>query len=159
MQQSSTSNLEPILKPEEVSFWPPQPGWYVVIAILLVLIGYGIYRYIQYKKKNAYRKRALLELKKIREESFKKELVFKLNELLKITALKGFTRIEVAHLSGNQWVNFLENKLPETKFSEAPGSLLASASFITLDKLHVNAEEWNNLLKMSEQWIKKHKSG
>lgn len=158
MQEEILQNLEPIIAPEPVAFWPLQPGWYVVIAILLALLGYGIYRYIQYKKKNAYRKRALQELNNIREQTFKKELIVQVNELLKVTALYGYPRNEVAGLTGLKWLNFLEATETKSKFSQSPGTLLAQASYMSLNKLEVSDEEWQNLVLMSKQWIKSHKS-
>ena len=53
---------EPIVPPGEVAFWPPQPGWYVVFALVLILAGYIGYRYWKQHKANRYRRLAKAEL-------------------------------------------------------------------------------------------------
>lgn len=157
IQDIKVNNLEPISAPETVSFWPPQPGWYVVIAVLVVLFIYGIYRYIQYKKRNAYRKRALLELEKLNKRKPDQSLLANLNALLKVTALKGYPRDMVAELTGIPWLEFLERTEPKLKFSSAPGTLLVEASFLKPEQLKVDQNDWNELIRMSHDWIKSHK--
>ena len=157
LQDIKVNNLEPISAPEPVSFWPPQPGWYVVIALLLVLLIYGIYRYTQYKKRNAYRKRALFELEKLNKRTLDQTLLADLNALLKVTALKGYPRDMVAELTGTPWLEFLERTEPKSKFRTAPGTLLIEASFVKAEQLNVNQNDWNELIRMSQAWIKSHK--
>lgn len=157
IQDIKVNNLEPISPPEPVAFWPPQPGWYVVIAILLLLLIYGIYKYVQYKKRNAYRKRALAELENLNKHNPDQTLLADLNALLKVTALKGYPRHLVAELTGMPWLEFLERTEPRSKFSKAPGTLLVEASFTRPDRLNVDQNEWNELIRMSHDWIKSHK--
>ena len=157
MQDIKVNNLEPITAPEPVSFWPPQPGWYVVIAILVVLLIYGIYRYIQHKRRNAYRKRALQELDKLSTRPVDQALLADLNALLKVTALKGYPRNMVADLTGTPWLEFLDRTDSKSEFKDAPGNLLAKASFVQADNLQLNQNDWNELIRMSQGWIKSHK--
>lgn len=152
-------DLEPIVTPEAVAFWPPQPGWYVVIILLLILLYFAANKIVQKRRRNAYRKRALIELKNLSNRSFSKNLVPELNALLKVTALHGYPRNEVASLTGSKWLRFLETTEPKVKFSKAPGIILAEASFIPTDQLQLNKEQWNELIGMSQDWIKRHKTG
>ena len=157
VQDVQITNLEPITPPEPVAFWPPQPGWYVVLVLLLILFGYGLYRYTQYKKRNAYRKRALQELEKLSAKTFERGMISDLNTLLKVTALKGYPRNMVAELTGAEWLDFLESTEPKLKFSERPGILLATASYEPPGEIEVDINDWNNLIHMSKTWIKSHK--
>ena len=65
MQERMLQNLEPIIEPDPIAFWPPQPGWYVVAIILLGLAILGVIKWMAYKRKNEYRNWALQELQKI----------------------------------------------------------------------------------------------
>lgn len=157
LQDVKVDNLEPITPPEPVSFWPPQPGWYVVIGLLIVLLVYGIYRFVLHKKRNAYRKRALSELEKLNSRKPDRELIADLNTLLKLTALKGYPRTRVAGLTGTSWLEFLEQTGPKSKFSQSPGTLLTQASFVKTDQLELEQNDWAELIRMSRVWITSHK--
>ena len=157
MQEVKITDLEPIVAPEPVLFWPPQPGWYAVLFLLFVGIGFIIYKRIVYKRRNAYRKNALATLKKLKTESFNSALVPKLNALLKATALQGYSRQQVANLSGDKWLDFLDKTQPKVAFSKTPGTYLEQLSYQALEAVQISAAEWEILLQMSEQWIKSHK--
>lgn len=157
IQDTNISNLEPIIAPEEVAFWPPQPGWYVVIVLLLILVVYLVYKKIEYKKKNAYRKRALVELEHLKANTNGSELLTKLSILLKATALKGFPRNQVASLTGNDWIVFLETTEPHTKFPDTLRNMFIDASFKESNDSNLENTDWNQLFSICKNWIRKHK--
>ena len=158
MKGTFTLKLAPILPPEPVSFWPPKPGWYVVIVILLLLIGFIAHKIVQNKRRNAYRKRALEVHEKLSVQSYQPELIPQLNALLKITALQaGFPRNKVAGLSGREWIHFLELTAYDTQFSHEQSSLLSRGSYASMDQIEVEPAEWNQILFLTEHWILKHK--
>ncbi len=157
IQEVQIDGLEPISPPEAVSFWPPQPGWYVVIALLLVLILFGIYRYIQYKRRNAYRKRALMELAKLESAPISHSLVSDLNHLLKATALAGYPRNQVADLTGRAWLEFLDHTAEGTSFTEEPNTILGDVSFSKKEFIHLSDDQWKVLVSNTALWIRKHR--
>lgn len=160
MQEDTVINLEPVIAPEPVSFWPPQPGWYLVIVILLLIIIYGVNKYLQYQKKNRYRKLALQQFEIIKNSSHPipdQNIILALNKLLKVTAINGFPRKEVACLSGKAWVNFLEQSCKKVKLSEDAKYVLASSEFVPPQRYKIEEQEWSELLAISERWIKNHK--
>ena len=160
MQEKPITNLEPILVPEPVSFWPPQPGWYVVIGILVTAIIYGLYTYIQYKKRNRYRKDALLRLQAIQNNGFPipdPEKTLQLNRLLKVTAILGYSRKEVASLTGKPWIDFLQRTCNKVRFSEGATYLLTNLDFVPADRYEISEQEWLEVVNLSKRWIKHHK--
>ena len=159
LQEVKIDNLEPISPPGDIAFWPPQPGWYVVLVILLLLFGYGIFRYTQFRKRNAYRKKALFELERLGTAPFTGDSVSELNHLLKATALQRYPRKQVAGLTGKSWLNFLDNTVSGTHFSESPNTILENVSFTSKQATELTANQWENLVSMSAIWIKKHKVG
>ncbi len=158
VQESITQEFVPILPPEPVSFWPPQPGWYVVIALLLFLMGFIAYKLVQKKRRNAYRKRALEEHEKLSVLTYHPKLIPQLNTLLKITALQaGFPRAKIAGLTGREWIDFLEQTAMDNQFTSSQSRLLSLGSYASMEQVKVDSGEWNQILFLTEHWILKHK--
>ncbi|WP_424280891.1 DUF4381 domain-containing protein [Eudoraea sp.] len=149
--------LEPIIVPDRVPFWPPQPGWYVIAIILLGLAILGVKKWLAYKRKNEYRIWALQELQKIDVKEADIRQIVLLNKLLKATALQGFPRTEVAELYGTEWMQFLEKTYPKTRFTEAPGIFLEGASYRRKRSINIKDEDWMEIMRISGEWIKGHK--
>ena len=149
--------LEPLIPPETVSFWPPQPGWYVLAIILLIASAYGVYRIIKYKKRNAYRKLALKELENLSSQNVTPTAVVGLNRLLKLTALSGYPRKEVADLTGEPWLEFLDKTCKRKGFKQTPAQVLSEISYRPVDQIELSQKDWSDLILLSAVWIKKHK--
>lgn len=118
--QDPLAQLRDIHTPEPVGAWPLAWGWWCVIALLLVVAGYGIYRYIRYRRRQRPRREALRQLAAISvgDDDWPRQL----NNLLKRVALVYYPPSHVAALYGDQWQQFLINALPARKASRAqPG--------------------------------------
>ena len=66
---ASLEHLHDIIVPPPVSMWPPAPGWYVIGAVLLVLLAILVVRVVSRWHANAYRRIALRELEKIKSRA------------------------------------------------------------------------------------------
>ena len=63
MQDSiQIENLQLLIPPEEVAFWPPAPSWYGIAALLLLLVIFLFVRYLKYRSFNRYRRVALSQI-------------------------------------------------------------------------------------------------
>ena len=158
MQGKTMDQLAPIIPPETVSFWPPQPGWYVVLFLLILVLAYLGYRIWKYNRKNAYRKAAMARLEKLRNENMGKESIIMVNQLLKATAIAGFNRNEVASLHGDEWLAFLDRSGSMNSFMNEPGRLLANSSFIDMGTLEFMETDQRKIFEISLKWIKDHKA-
>lgn len=150
-------NLEPIIVPDPISFWPPQPGWYVVAIILLGLAIVGVKKWLAFKRKNEYRNWALQELQKIDVKEADNGQLDLINKLLKATALQGYPRTKVAELYGAKWLQFLQETYPKARFTEAPGIFLEEASYRRKGSINIKDEDWVEIIRLSGEWIKGHK--
>jgi hypothetical protein len=95
--------------PEAVSWWPLAPGWYVVIAALLVVCIYLLRLYLQHRSRGAARRHAMRELAGLTAD-FEKHgnaVAFSsgMSELLRRTMLAYAPRSEVAGLTGEPGSN------------------------------------------------------
>ena len=151
----SLQNLNDIVVPAPVGFWPPAPGWYAVIAVLLVLATWAGFRLLRGWRQNAYRREALAELDRIRKRGEKS--AYLLPELLKRTALSAWPRAEVADLNGRAWHAFLDQTGATQDFGAGAGQSLDKLSYARRGAPGPSAAEFEQVLRVSEAWIRRHR--
>jgi hypothetical protein len=122
--------LEDILTPENVSFWPPAPGWWIVMLIICAAI-IALYIFIsRFRKNSQYRKEALGLLKREYDElknlnpnliaddiEIKKNVVESMLKILKRTAMTAYPYEKSASLYGQAWLDFLKSKSQKSMIS------------------------------------------
>lgn len=108
MKDSATSldRLHDVVVPPAVPFWPPAPGWYVVIAIGAICLAAALYHLWTRWRANAYRREALRELETADSSAG-------ISEILRRVALSIAPRDEVAAQTGNSWTQWLTAHCPE----------------------------------------------
>jgi hypothetical protein len=114
--------------PEAIGWWPLAPGWWVVIALLIVALGLLLRRAALRRNENAARRHALRELERsttaFAEHGDPVLLGKEVSEILRRTMLAYAPRADVAGLTGDEWLAWLDRDLPEPKFSDGPGRSL-----------------------------------
>ena len=106
--------------PDAVSWWPLAPGWYAVIAIALVACLYLLRLYLRRRARGAARRHALKQLARVTAEfeqhgdavAFSSEM----SELLRRTMLAYAPRSEVAGLTGDEWLAWLDRDFDQPRF-------------------------------------------
>lgn len=141
-----------VVSPEAISWWPQTVGWTWVAAGLLILAGYHGWKRLVHWYRNRYRGEAINKLRQLPDSG---NTVVEVNRLLKLTALAAFSREQVASLSGEQWVGFLNAQCSEPVFDQAQGELLALAAY---SGKTVEATAGRALLNASQAWIERHKN-
>jgi hypothetical protein len=117
--------LRDIHLPEAVGWWPLAPGWWFLIALAAAGLGYVLYRQFVKWRWNAARRAALRELASIRQryEQGSDALVLakSLSELLRRGMLAYAPRGEIAGLTGDQWLHWLDRGLDDRPFTAGAG--------------------------------------
>ncbi|NEK18573.1 DUF4381 domain-containing protein [Rhizobium leguminosarum] len=112
MTETALRSLHDIVVPAPVSWWPQTWGWALVAALLALAALLVFLRWIKRYRANAYRREALALLErisgKLRHPATRADAIQDLAEVLKRTALAAWPRDEVASLSGDGWVRFLD---------------------------------------------------
>ena len=148
---ASLANLNDIVVPDAVPWWPLAPGWYVLAVITaLALIACAVVGWRRWRN-NRYRRQALAQLEAIRKDAASS--MQQLPELLKRTALSAWPRETVAALSGAPWHRFLDDSAGLDQFRSGNGDLLDRLAYG--DGLSVS--ERADLLEAAEDWLRRHR--
>ncbi len=139
--QDPLSQLADIHLPATVGFWPPAPGWWILAAALIIgllhLCRVAWYRYQLRRRRQA----ALDELARIVRQYQEKaafdslrnqaglDFLKQMNTLLKRVGLAKFPRQDVASLSGDAWLAFLDACDQTSHFRDGPGKVLGDGVY------------------------------
>jgi hypothetical protein len=114
--------------PEAIGWWPLAPGWWLVIAAALVALGYLVHRFLEYRSRGAARRFALQQLDALTAdfEQHGDAVAFSsnLSELLRRTMLAYAPRQEIAGLTGEEWLRWLDRDLDRPRFQGDAGRKL-----------------------------------
>ena len=107
----SLERLHDLVVPEAVAWWPPEPAWWLVAALLLVALGLGTAGWLRLHRATRYRRAALGEVAAMRaaleDPASRGAAVRALPALLKRTAIHSCGRTRVAALHGEAWWQLL----------------------------------------------------
>jgi Domain of unknown function (DUF4381) len=138
------AGLHPLHLPPAVGWWPPAPGWWLLALLCLLAAAAGWWSY----RRSALRRVALAELQRIDSAADNTHLAAELNRLLRRVALARFPRDQVAALSGEEWLRFLESQV--AGFVSGPGQVLATGPYAPDCRIDRAA-----LLGLAQQWIRR----
>lgn len=147
--QDPLANLHPLRQPEIIGWWPPAPGWWALLLLVLLALATLVYLLHRRYRRNAYRRRALLQLQGLRNtyqsNHDTSHYLGQVNALLKSVALLTYPGNDIAAQHGEAWRTFLNRSLPpgeqlQTDFDDA--AYRKHAPDIDVDRLHTAAQHW-----------------
>jgi hypothetical protein len=152
MNPGSELPLRDIHLPDPVSWWPPAPGWWMLLALLVaiaLLSGFLHHRY----RRNALQRAAQQALHKIGEDYRQSGdallLAQQLSMLLRRVSLSCYPRQQVAGLTGRAWLSLLDRTLPGDEFQQGAGRVLIDAPYSLDSRVDGPA-----LLQLCERWLR-----
>ena len=134
--QANPSNpldqLRDIHLPDPISWWPPAPGWWLLLGLLVIftLLGWLAYRWYC---RGAIKRAALTELERISNHYKEQALLQQLSQLLRRVALATHPRQQVAGLQNQAWLEFLDRFVTGSPFSDGVGTILADGPYQSND--------------------------
>jgi len=166
--------LRDIHLPEPISWWPLAPGWWLVLAGIIFIVGlYFIVKKIRYSRRLKRASRDEFESIKNQYLNDKNEnkLVKQLSIFLRRACISFYPRHDTAGLTGENWLNFLDGTLANARkqssqttgvnsasfnsanFNSDVGKVLLTAPYLPEDSsnAHINADA---LLELCERWLK-----
>jgi len=155
MGEGPALQLRDIHLPDPVSWWPPAPGWWVLVA-LIILSFLAVRAFLKIHKARRVRVAALKELELLSTGFTQMQdahhLVKALSVLLRRICLSYYPRFDVAGLTGEAWLRFLDQHLGEEighgRFCEDPGRSLITAPYQAKAEI-----DGLGLLKLCRDWI------
>lgn len=119
--------------PEPVSWWPPAPGWWLLALLLTVAIGAALWLLLAYRRGSSARRAARRELQALKTTHAAggddATLIRGLSRLLRRFALARFPREQVAGLTGEAWLQFLDRYSDDSAFTQGAGRALLEAPY------------------------------
>lgn len=158
-------HLHDIVLPEPISWVPQTVGWWVALILLGLLLGWVGYATYNRWQANRYRRLALNQLRQIEAElgtpDRRVTALLELPGLMKQTVLACWKRSDVASLTGEGWLRFLDESYCGKGFSQGPGRLLPTLAYSPPSTFHqlsdIGSDDVNGLIVLIREWIQHHR--
>ena len=117
--------LQPLIAPEAIGFWPPAPGWWLLL-LLIPALGWGIWRLRTLLPVKASKSRSEQPLDPVRVAALAElaslpkpydgapagAWLQQINGLLKRLCRNHYPHSQSHTLNGRKWLAFLDNRCP-----------------------------------------------
>jgi hypothetical protein len=144
--------LRDIHLPAAVGWWPPAPGWWLLLGLGLVLAA-TVAWLVRCRRRSRDRRLALAELDRLAGLP-PEQLAAALSELLRRAALCHFPARECAGLCGEAWLAFLDRPFADQPFSHGVGRVLLDAPYRPS-----SAVDAQQLLALGRRWLERLPAG
>ena len=136
--------LKDLHLPADIGWWPLAPGWWFVIAVAVGLIVWYVWLAFLKWRANRARRIALRELAALSREYEQTgdgtRLAKDLSELLRRALLAYAPRKDVAGLTGERWLAWLDRGLDEPVFENGAGRLISSLPYRDPESMREDAD-------------------
>ncbi|MCP4406871.1 MAG: DUF4381 domain-containing protein [Gammaproteobacteria bacterium] len=145
--------LRDIHLPEPVSWWPPAPGWWLLLLFILAILIAGLWIHRRrLKKRRSLKRLSRTQFQSLREayEQHRnpQRLVEDLSILLRRVCIAHYPRATTASVTGKAWLELLDQTLEDQRFSKGPGKVLTQAPYRPHAQIDAQA-----LLILCEDWL------
>ncbi|WP_130617636.1 DUF4381 domain-containing protein [Dyella amyloliquefaciens] len=153
----SIADLKEIPLPPPVPYTPQTAGWWVLLALVLLLVLWYVALRLYRWWRNRYRRAAQKELLAIEQAmadpSRRQQALAALPALVKRTVLTWAPRDAVAPLSGEAWLGYLDQTLAGEGFTHGPGRYLQA---LVYGDGAIASGDTDALMSLLHRWIDDH---
>lgn len=146
------AQLRDVRIPDDPDWWPPALGWWLIFFAVSITVGVTLYREI--KRRHQMRCPAWHALNELDDlwDAFDdgedaSRTLQRLSALMRRTAISMSAQSQVASLTGDAWLAWLDRHAPETLFSDA-SHLFADAPY-----RKTSAADVTRLFESCELWL------
>jgi hypothetical protein len=146
--------LRDIHLPAPVSWWPPAPGWWLLLGLaVLAVIAFALLRRWHLRKRR--RQRVFEQLTQL-ESAYHQHrdalrLVRDLSVLMRRAGISLYPRRDTASLTGDSWLAWLDGTSTHKGFSAGAGRLLAKAPYA--NSLDAEQSDIEDLITLCRNWL------
>lgn len=150
LSQTLKQQLRDVHVPEAISWWPPAPGWWLVLIAALGLLIFALVRWRGYRRKNQYRRIALTELGECFEAQLadqdSRRYLQSANAILKRCVISINPTPITVRANGAAWLELLESYYekkfnPETRAALSESVYRADSS-CDISRIHPELVDW-----------------
>lgn len=147
--------LKDIHLPDAIGWWPPAIGWWLLLILIPLMLWFFIWLYKRITAKTAV-KTAKKLLQSVREDSSQcvVEKIATLSTILRRVAISISPRQKTAALTGEAWLQYLDQALKDSPFSQGIGRILIEAPYRKPADVEIDIEQ---LISLCERWLKAQK--
>ena len=156
--------LQPLIAPPAIPWWPPAPGWWL-LAIITPLLAWGLWRLLRKLPKKRKQGRDELPLDPLRQAALAELAALskpydqpagpwlqQLNALLKRLCRSHYPQSNCHTLNGRAWLAFLDGRCPAAGLTR--WMVLVEGAYRPLCKMDDKAIDGLN--QSIDIWIRKH---
>jgi hypothetical protein len=115
------SQLRDIHLPETGGFWPPAPGWWILVVLVIAALATLTWLILKRRKRNRWLRFARAELARLECSASPDPSWFaQLNTLLKQAARERYPDQHPEALTGEAWAEFLLTTAPRDRVASRP---------------------------------------
>jgi len=130
--EEALKDLRDIHDPNPISLWPLAPGWWLLLALLVVGILF-LRWWLKKRKSPGFKKLANQELKNIitnyEVQKDTQKTCLEIATLIRKLLVARDTNHKVAGLIDNEWLSYLDEVSRSHLFTEGPGKILTTAIY------------------------------
>ncbi len=150
-------DLRGLALPEPPAYTPDTLAWWVLLgALLLGLLVLGVLLWRRWRARR-YRREGKIALRALAADlddpARRRAAAQALPALVKRVALAAWPRDEVADLTGDDWLAFLDESYGGHEFQAGPGRLLATMAY---DATAPDTAAWPPLVDLVGRWMDEH---
>ncbi|WP_049721553.1 DUF4381 domain-containing protein [Gilvimarinus polysaccharolyticus] len=150
------TQLKDIHSPDAISWWPLALGWWLVIFVCLAVLAGLILWWVKRRGQRRYLSQAQRELHTlIHAKLSASEFIEAVNRILKRVALHRNPNSRAGTLSGQAWLEYLDQSVSPSSvvFREGAGLPLGEAAYRPNPEVDQEA-----VITLAKHWVKQHKS-
>ena len=152
LAEQQIDGLRDIHLPDAISWWPPAIGWWILLALVIAAIIFipKIYRRMTFtplKKVASLTFNNIIERHKKNNDDMR--FIIETSQFLRQTAMSYYGREDVAQLTGEKWVQVLNDLTEQTHFNDELKQTLINAPYQKNSPIDVQ-----HLIEVVKNWLK-----
>jgi hypothetical protein len=152
MNPTDLSQLRDIHLPGAIGWWPPAPGWWAVLGLLLLAAGLLWWRYHRQLRERAALRGLRAAVNALAAGTEPVLCVQKISMILRRFAMTLEPNSPVAGLTGEDWLRFLDSRWDRDEFSAGAGRVLIFGPYAPAGR--VSASDVGALGTLCMDWIR-----
>lgn len=147
----NSANLRDIHLPDAISWWPPAIGWWILLALIIVAFIFvpKLYRRLTYTPLKKVASRTFQNIVAQYNETHNVSIfVVETSQFLRQIAMSYCGREKIAQLTGDNWVQTLNNITKQNHFNDEIKQSLVNAPY--QKNIKIDAD---HLIQAVEHWL------